>query len=91
MNNNNNVTAQVIISRLVQAVKLSWLHPWMDYGEHFYCGPIISSSQALPLVLSGLTYNSSGCEFHISVLVFYYTVSYNLISTYHTVVMDCES
>ena len=27
--------AQVLISRLVQEVNLSWLHPWMDYGKHF--------------------------------------------------------
>ena len=30
---------QVPISRFVQAVNLSWCHPWMDHGEHSVVAP----------------------------------------------------
>ena len=29
-----NKMAQVLITRLVQVVNLSWLYPWMDHGKH---------------------------------------------------------
>ena len=29
----------VQVSRLVQAVSLSWLHPWVDHGKQFIVAP----------------------------------------------------